>query len=145
MCLDQADSRGWVGAPGEEMHVELWGFYVGNGEDESSWKTGKEEKQSPKSLQQNLSCGKKKKSWKVKPTLDSNFVCLVAKLGPIFCNPIDCSPSGSSVHGIFQARILEWVAISSSRESFLPRDRTGIEPASSAFAEPAEPPGKPQH
>ena len=36
MCLDQADSRGWVGAPGEEMHVELWGFYVGNWEDESS-------------------------------------------------------------------------------------------------------------
>ena len=33
------------------------------------------------------------------------------------CNPKDCSPSGSSVHGIFQARILEWVAISSSRGS----------------------------
>ena len=33
------------------------------------------------------------------------------------CNPMDCSPSGSSVHGLFQARILEWVAVSFSRES----------------------------
>ena len=33
------------------------------------------------------------------------------------CKPIDCSPSGSSVHGIFQARILEWVDISYSRAS----------------------------
>ena len=32
------------------------------------------------------------------------------------CEPVDCSPPGSSVHGILQARILEWVAISSSRD-----------------------------
>ena len=38
------------------------------------------------------------------------------------CNPMDCSPPGSSVDGIFQARILEWVAISSSRGSSRPRD-----------------------
>ena len=36
---------------------------------------------------------------------------LVTQLCPILCNPMDCSPSGSSVHGIPQARILEWVAI----------------------------------
>ena len=42
------------------------------------------------------------------------------------CNPMDCSPSGSSVHGIFQARILEWVAISFSRGSSWPRDQTHI-------------------
>ena len=42
------------------------------------------------------------------------------------CNPMDCSPPGSSVHGIFQARILEWVAISSSRGSSQPRDRTWV-------------------
>ena len=36
---------------------------------------------------------------------------------PTLCNPVDCSPPGSSVHGILQARILEWVAISSSRGS----------------------------
>ena len=40
------------------------------------------------------------------------------------CNPVDCSPPGSSVHRILQARILEWVAISFSRGSSQPRDRT---------------------
>ena len=38
------------------------------------------------------------------------------------CDPMDCSVPGSYVHGIFQARILEWVAISFSRGSFQPRD-----------------------
>ena len=36
----------------------------------------------------------------------------VAQLCPTLCDPVDCSPPGSSVHGIFQARVLEWVAIS---------------------------------
>ena len=40
------------------------------------------------------------------------------------CNPMDCSPPGSSVNGILQARILEWVANSFSRGSSWPRDRT---------------------
>ena len=35
---------------------------------------------------------------------------------PTFCNPLDCSPPGSSVHGILQSRILEWVANSSSKD-----------------------------
>ena len=39
---------------------------------------------------------------------------------------MDCSPPGSSIHGILQSRILEWVAISSSRGSSQPRDRTHI-------------------
>ena len=38
---------------------------------------------------------------------------LFAQSCPILCNPMDCSPPGSSVHGILQARILEWVAMSS--------------------------------
>ena len=42
--------------------------------------------------------------------------CLVAQLFPSLCNLMGCIPPGSSVHGIFQARILEWVAISSFRE-----------------------------
>ena len=42
------------------------------------------------------------------------------------CNPMDCSPPGSSVHGIFQARLLEWVAMPSSRGSSLSRDRTRV-------------------
>ena len=40
------------------------------------------------------------------------------------CDPMDCSPSGSSVHGISQARVLEWVAISSSRGSSRHKYRT---------------------
>ena len=40
------------------------------------------------------------------------------------CYPKNCSPPGSSVHGIFQARILEWVGVSSSRESSQPSDWT---------------------
>ena len=50
----------------------------------------------------------------------------VAQLCPTLCNPVDCSPPGSSVHGILQARILEWVAISFSRGSSQPRDRTQV-------------------
>ena len=42
------------------------------------------------------------------------------------CDPTDCSPPGSSVHGILQARTLEWVAISFSRGSSRPRDRTQV-------------------
>ena len=50
----------------------------------------------------------------------------VAQLCPALCDPMDCSPPGSSVHGILQARILEWVAISFSRGSSWPRDRTQV-------------------
>ena len=49
-----------------------------------------------------------------------------AQLCPPLYRPMDCSPPGSSVHGIFQARIREWVAISSSRGSSPPRDRTSV-------------------
>ena len=48
----------------------------------------------------------------------------LAQSCPTICNPVDCSWPGSSVHGILQARILEWVAISFSRESSQPRDQT---------------------
>ena len=49
---------------------------------------------------------------------------LVAQSCPTLCEPMDCSPPGSSVHGIVQARILEWVAVSFSRGSSQPRDGT---------------------
>ena len=52
--------------------------------------------------------------------------CLIAQLCPTPCNPTDCSPPGSSVLQISQARILEQVAISFSRGSSRPRDQTGI-------------------
>ena len=48
--------------------------------------------------------------------------CEVTQLFPTLCYPMDCNLPGSSVHGIFQARVLEWVAISFSRGSSWPRD-----------------------
>ena len=50
----------------------------------------------------------------------------VAQSCPTLCDRMDCSLPGSSVHGIFQARVLEWVAISFSRESSQPRDWTRV-------------------
>ena len=50
--------------------------------------------------------------------------CLVTKSCPSLCDPKDCSPLGSSVHGILQARILEWVAVHFSRGSSWPRNQT---------------------
>ena len=50
--------------------------------------------------------------------------CLAPKLCSTVCDPMDCSPSSSSVHGISQARILEWVAISFSEVFSGPRDQT---------------------
>ena len=70
----------------------------------------------------------------------NNFVCLVAQLGPTLCDPMDGSPSGSSVHEILQARILEWVAISFSRGCSWPRDWTQIESSLQADSLTSEPP-----
>ena len=54
-------------------------------------------------------------------------VCvLVAQSCLTLCNPMDRSLPGSSVHGILQARILEWVAMPSSRRSSQPRDGTWV-------------------
>ena len=50
----------------------------------------------------------------------------VAQLCSTLCSPLDCSLPGSSVHGIFQASVLEWVAISFSRKSSQPRDQTQV-------------------
>ena len=49
---------------------------------------------------------------------------LLAQLYPTVCDPMDYGPPGSSVHGLFQARILEWFVISSSRRSSRPKDQT---------------------
>ena len=62
------------------------------------------------------------------------------------CDPIGCSLPGSSVHGILQARILEWVAFPFSRGSSQPEDQTQVSLIAGEGAEPAlpaEPPGKP--
>ena len=53
-------------------------------------------------------------------------VCVCAQSCPTLCNPLDYSPPGSSVHGIFQAGVLAWVTISFSGRSSSPRDRTCV-------------------
>ena len=58
--------------------------------------------------------------WKMKVKV------LVAQLSPTLCDPMDCSPPGSSVHGILQARTLGWVAVSFFRGSSPLRDRTWV-------------------
>ena len=50
----------------------------------------------------------------------------VAQSCPTLCNPMDCSLPDSSVHGIFQARTLEWIAMSFSRGSSQPRNQTQV-------------------
>ena len=65
---------------------------------------------------------------------------LAAQLCLTLCHPIDCSPPGSSVHGIFQARVLERVVIPFSRESY--PLRSPVFQADSLLSEPAE---KPKH
>ena len=51
---------------------------------------------------------------------------LVVQLCPTLWDPMDCSPPGSSVHGLLQARTLEWFAMPSSRGSSRPRDQTQV-------------------
>ena len=52
--------------------------------------------------------------------------CFVTQSCPTLCNPVDCSPPGSSVCGILQARILEWIAVSFSTGSSQSRDQTQV-------------------
>ena len=71
------------------------------------------------------------------------ILCLYAKSCPTLADTMDCSPPGSSVHGILHPRILEWVAMPSSRGSTWPRDETLLyySPASPALhvdSSPAE-------
>ena len=61
------------------------------------------------------------------------------------CDPMDCSPPGFSVHGILQARILEWIAMPSSRGSPPPRDRTHISYSGRWILYPLSHLGNPSH
>ena len=64
--------------------------------------------------------------WRQLKPLALGALCVHAQLCPTLCNPMDCNQPGSSVHGIFQTRILEWVAVSSFRLSSPPRDLTYV-------------------
>ena len=72
------------------------------------------------------------------------FVLFSHQVGSDSLWPLDCSLPGSSVCGILQARILEWVAISFSRRSSQPRDRTHVSCLAGRFCT-TEPPGKPNY
>ena len=61
-------------------------------------------------------------TWKKKRKKESE----VAQSSPTVCNPMDCSPPSSSIHGIFQARVLEWIASFFSRGSSWLRDQTQV-------------------
>ena len=79
-------------------------------------------------------------------SLFKSGMCVCAKslqLCLTLCDPMDCSLPGSSVHGILQARLLEWVAMPASRGSSQPRDRTCISCSTGGFFT-AEPSGKPK-
>ena len=56
----------------------------------------------------------------------NEMLCLRAQSCLTLCDPMDCSLPGSSIHGIFQALVLEWVAFSFSRGSSWPRDQTQV-------------------
>ena len=64
--------------------------------------------------------------WECKPLWKTVWRSEVAQSCPTLCDPMDCSLSGSSVHGIFQTRVLEWIAISFSRGPSRPRNRTWV-------------------
>ena len=77
-------------------------------------------------------------------TMSDLGFCLIHRSCPILWDLLDYSPPGSSVHGTFQARILERVAISFSRGSFQPRDLASfMSPALKADSLPTQPLGKP--
>ena len=94
-------------------------------------------------------------TWSPKPDIWQTFasIHLVCKCATslqsclTLCDPLDCSPQGSSVHGILQARTLEWAATPSSRESSRPRDPTRVSrsPALAGGHGPLVPPGKRHH
>ena len=68
----------------------------------------------------------KKKKGNFETVYKNSYCCLATKLCPNRCNSMDCSLPGSSVQEIFQARIPEWIAISSSRGTSPPRDQTHV-------------------
>ena len=79
------------------------------------------------------------------PTLVVVCCLSVTMSCPTLCNPMDSSPPGSSVHGLFQARTLQQLAMSSSREPSQPRDQTCVPCLLhwQAGSFPLAPPGKP--
>ena len=75
------------------------------------------------------------------------YICMLLQSCPSFCDPMDCKLPGYSFHGILQTRILEWIAMPSSRGSSWPMDQTWVSciPCTAGRFFTAEPLGKPIH
>ena len=107
---------GWrEGSSGWETRVYLWQIHV------DVWQNQYNIVKLKNKIKQNVRRRRKKKN------LLFNAV-KVAQSCRTLCNPMNCSQPGSSVHGILQARTLEWVAFPFSRGSSQPRDRTQVFP-----------------
>ena len=87
-------------------------------------------------------CPRRPSDWSHFPSSGLPGCCLVTRSCLTLCDPVDCSPPGSSVHEISQAWILEWFAVPSSRGSSRLRDWTCISCIVGGFFT-MEPPGKP--
>ena len=99
--------------------------------------------ESQKTLNNQSNPEKGEQNWRYCNFLISNYITTyIAQSCPTLCDPMDCGPRGSSVHGIFQARVVEWVAISFSRESSWPRNWTQVSGIVGRPL-PSEPPVKP--
>ena len=110
LCISTAGGSGWI--PG-------WGIY-----DPACYAVR------PKKLKK-----KKKKKYKSQGMKILNYIikCPTQSCSTL-CDPKDCSPPGTSAHGILQIRILEWVAILFSRESFQPGDWTHVSCTADRFS-----------
>ena len=140
MILASRQTYRWMGQNWEYKNkpIHLWSIDFQQGyQDHSMWKN---------SLLHQQRCS----SWvskhrRIKSGPLPYTICVFQSLSCVqLWDPMDCSSPGSSVPGICQARILEWAAISSSRESSQPRDwiESSSPPFTDGFFTP-EPPGKP--
>ena len=116
----------WLGLRTFTAMAWVWSLVTGELRSHRAHSTEKEKKNTKG---KNELCSKNLKTWV--PILDLPLISLCAcakSLQPCLtlCHSMDHSPSDSSVHGILQARILEWVDMPSSRESSQPRDWTHI-------------------
>ena len=82
---------------------------------------------------QGAQCGWERGRWNIFPYTSLAWAMLVAQSCLTLCSPMDCSLLGSSVPGILQARILQWVAIPFSKGSSWPRDQTWVSPIADRF------------
>ena len=121
----------------EEPEIKLWTSVGSSKKQESSRKTSTSASLTmpkPLTVWITINCGKFWKRWEYQTNWSASWqICMqvkkereIAQTCLTLCDPVGFSLPGSSIPGIFQARVLEWVAISFSRESSQPRDQTQV-------------------